>query len=110
MLCRFCHKSKSKAEWNRMKRCCRSCLKKRTRKQYNLKNKVKIKEYFKKWYQVKGKQRRREKNYPRRNSRIYELFMNPNKRLAIQSLANIFQISRSRVAQIIKDEEKKRRL
>ena len=109
MLCRFCHATKSKTEWNKMKRCCRSCLKKRTRKQYGLKNKVKIKEYFIKWYQEKGKQRRREKNYPKRNKRIYELFTNPNKRLAIQSLANMFQISRSRAAQIIKEEEKKRK-
>ncbi len=92
-----------------MKRCCRSCLKKRTRKQYGLKNKAKIKEYFKKWYQEKGKYSRREKNYPKRNRRIYELFMGPNKRLSIQSLANMFQISRSRTAQIIKEEEKKRK-
>ncbi len=78
---------------NRKKRYCRECWKKIRQKRYIQKHKTQIKQYFKQWYEEKGRENRRKKNYPKRNKRIYELYMDKTKHFSINAMAKMFQIS-----------------
>jgi len=73
------------------------------------KHKAQIKEYFKQWYEEKGRENRRKKNYPKRNRRMHELYMDKTKHLSINAIAKMFQISSLTVEKIIKQEENKRK-
>ena len=77
-------------------------------KKYRQKYKARISEYFKKWYEERGRYRRRKKNLPERNRNLYKLYMNRWRRhLSIDAIARIFQISTVTAYQIIKKEKDK---
>jgi len=75
-----------------------------------LKLKAKRSAYFKKWYEEKGRERRkrgRRKDYSDRNKRIYQLYMDQSKHLSMGAIAKMFHITPPRVHKIIKNEEKR---
>jgi len=109
MLCHSCNKDKSEQLFSKKKRICYTCLDKKRSKKYRQKNKAQISAYFKKWYEEKGREKRREKNYPHRNRRIYEMYMDTTKRYSLTAIAKMFQISPPRVHKIIKNEEKRQK-
>lgn len=76
------------------------------------KSKIKAKRsaYFKKWYEEKGRARRKvgkKKDYSGRNKKIYQLYMDQSKHLSMGALAKMFHITPPRVHKIIKNEEKR---
>ncbi len=71
------------------------------------KHKTQIKQYFKQWYEEKGRIMRKEKNNPKRNKRLYGMYLERKKRhLSIEAIAKMFQISASEVYKIIEEESK----
>lgn len=89
---------------------CRVCWKKIRQKRYRQQNKAQVSEYFKKWYKEKGRYKRRKKNFPIRNKKLYEMYMNRQRRhLSIDAIARIFQISTVTAYQIIKKEKDKQK-
>lgn len=95
---------------NRKKPYCRECWKKIRVKRYRKEHKIKLQSYFKQWYEKKGRNMRREKNYPIRNKRLYEMYLDRKKKhLSVEAIAKMFQISPREAHEIIKKEEKKRK-
>lgn len=107
MLCHQCYKDKPDHLIGKKTGICRTCLYGERVRKYRQKNKAKISAYFKKWYAAKGRQKRKGNSYPKRNRRIYEMYMDTNKRYSMGAIAKMFQISPPRVFKIIKQEEKK---
>ena len=71
------------------------------------KHKTHIQEYFKQWYEIKGRALRKEKNYPKRNKRLYEMYLDRKKKhLSVEAIAKMFQISLSEARKIIREEKK----
>lgn len=93
---------------NRKKRYCRECWKKIRVKKYRETHKAKLRNYFKQWYEKKGRRLRREKNYPKRNMRIYELYIDTSRRLSLTAIGKMFQLTPPRIHKIIKEERRKR--
>lgn len=110
MLCQRCHKDKLESEMQGKEPYCHACRIKMRAQNYRDTHKEEIKSYYKQWYKKKGKKLRKQKikkDFSKRNKRIYEIYMDPNKHYSTKSLANLFHISQRRVVQIIKNEQKK---
>ena len=86
---------------------CRICWKKIRHARYRETHKAQLHNYFKQWYEKKGRRFRREKNYPKRNRRIYELYMDTERRLSLTALGKMFQLTPPRIHKIIKAEREK---
>lgn len=107
MLCQRCQIDKPKSEMRGKELYCRACRKKIRAKSYRDTHKSEISNYYKKWYEQQGKKRKRIKDISKRNRKIYEMYMDPDKHYSTKSLASMFHISQRRVVEIIKNERKK---
>lgn len=109
MLCHQCYKDKPDYLIGKKTGKCRTCLYGERIKRYRRKHKAQISSYFKKWYEAHRGERKRQKNFPARNRKIYNLYMSPGKRYSMATLSRMFNVSPPRILKIIRQEEKKRK-
>lgn len=109
MLCHRCYKDKPEHLIGKTTGVCYTCLYGEREKRYRKRHKAHISAYFKMWYEAYRGERRRQKNFPARNKRIYRMYMNTTKRYSMASLSRIFHISPPRIYKIIKQEEAKQK-